>query len=494
MGAVTDVARNIEGSKKCRLLAFLTPLRRPKVNTASNSQGAQSASGASRSDRSQAFVYLATILGMRLVPGITAEASYVALAVYALLGRANAIRALAMSWLLSMGNTGLLPDANLASIGRYGIIAGAGASALLHSGLLSRYPRIAPLTGFTACLGAFLIFHSLFFSRIVDVSLLKSLTWAIAVTTLMSCWTGLGYVERRRLEQEVFFALVFVLLASLPLLVLPVGFLRNGTGFQGILNQPQAFGPTMALLGAWTLARMLAQERPSWRHVALLGLCGAMVLLSLARTAGLTLVLGVGLSMLLIVPLSGRPFAAMVPGLRSSRLWALAGMALIAGLFMLPTILNVIQGFVLKSRSGIDGLLDLYLDTRGMLVLPMLDNIAEHPWTRIGFGIASQPDLMVVDRDSVLGLPTGAAIEKGLAYLAVLEELGIFGALFVAAWLWRVLRASGRNGLVSLTLCLSVLVTNISESTLFSPGGMGLLFLIVLTAAGTGSVTEAERV
>lgn len=49
----------------------------------------------------------------------------------------------------------------------------------------------------------------------------------------------------------VIFAAALSALLSLPLLVHPLGYLRNGTGFQVILNHPQVFGPTMALLCAW---------------------------------------------------------------------------------------------------------------------------------------------------------------------------------------------------------------------------------------------------
>lgn len=426
------------------------------------------------------------IIVLRIASEPTANASYLTLGVYALFGRAHAIRALALSWLFTMANPGLVPEASLATVGRYVVIMGAGASALVHSSALSRSPRIMPFTFLTILLGAFIVGHSVLYSPIVDVSILKAVSWTVVVVSSASCWMGLPTEERYRLIEQLFWGLVLVLAASLPLLVLPVGFLRNGVGFQGVLNQPQAFGPTMALLGAWTIARLLAESRPGWWLIGVAGASVALVLLSQARTAGLALVGGVGLAVLVAPGLSRQSFLSIAPGMRSGRVWVILGGVLVAGIAVAPTILDIMQVYLTKSRTGVEGLFELYQDTRGHLIDRMTQNVAEHPLTGIGFGIASEPELMLVERDSVLGLPTGAAIEKGLTYLAVVEELGIFGAGLVGLWLLRVVKGAGRNGLVPLTLCFAVLLMNISESTLFSPGGLGLLPLVLLTGAVAG--------
>ena len=64
--------------------------------------------------------------------------------------------------------------------------------------------------------------------------------------------------------------------------------------------------------------------------------------------------------------------------------------------------------------------------------------------------------------------------------LAVLEEVGIPGLLFVLLWIWIVFRRSALGGMAPLAVVMTVLLINLGESVLFSPGGMGLLQLILL--------------
>jgi len=200
--------------------------------------------------------------GLRLASPTTADASYLLLGTFALTGRVQAIQALALSWLFTMLSPGIAPTAEYASIGRYGVIAGAALSLLMRSDLLKTQRGPDRLTTLTLLLGGFIIVHSIFFSPLPDVSILKALSWTVVMSTLLTAWSRLSLAETEALESWLYGGLVLIALVSLPLLVLPVGYLRNGTGFQGILNHPQAFGPTMALLAAWTVGRMIARRPP----------------------------------------------------------------------------------------------------------------------------------------------------------------------------------------------------------------------------------------
>lgn len=440
-----------------------------------------------------AIVPLVLILGLRASSEITANASYFALAVYALFGRAHAIRALFLSWLFTMVNPGLVPEASLGSVGRYAVMAGAILSAAGHSRLILRDLRVRPFTLLTLTLGLFFIGHSFLVSQIVDVSVLKATSWMVVAVSLVSNWQGLDPDARRSLERELYGGLVLVVFVSLPFVGLPAGYLRNGHSFQGILNHPQVFGSTMALLGAWTVMRFIADRRAGLWVLSVAGLCLATILLTKARTAGLAMVAGIGLSIILGPVLAKQGFLQMAPSLRDTRTKVIVGTLVIVGLVLAPTIFGMIQEFVTKARTDVDGLLELYQETRGRFIDQMLANIVQHPLTGIGFGIASDPASMVVDRDGFLGLPTGAPIEKGLAYLAVLEEVGVFGAAFVLLWLVKLVGGAARSGLAPLAVTLTILCTNVAEATLFSPGGMGLLTLILLGWAYAPSTSRALR-
>jgi len=240
-------------------------------------------------------------LFMRLASTPTANLSYLLLAAYALLGRAQAIQALALSWLFTMLNPGIAAEATQGSVGRYAVLLAASASVFLRSWQFHNSIKVRPATLATLLLGLFFVGHSWFFSPMVDVSVLKAVSWTLTMSTLIAAWAGLAVGEREALARYIFGGLIVVMLVSLPLLPLQVGYLRNGNGFQGVLNHPQAFGPTMALLGAWAAGHLFGVKRPPWLHVVLVGICLVLVILSETRTAGLALLLGVGLAVFLIL-------------------------------------------------------------------------------------------------------------------------------------------------------------------------------------------------
>lgn len=425
-------------------------------------------------------------LVMRLASEPTANISYLVIAAYALSGRAQVIHALALSWLFSMLNSDLAPVATADSAGRYAAMAMAVVSTLLRSGMLRRSTRATWPVLATALLGLFLIAHSLLFSPMSDVSMLKALSWALTMMALLAAWGGLSEETRAITTRQLFGGLVIIMLVSLPLLVLPAGYVVNGTGFQGILNQPQTFGPAMALLGAWAASRMLGQERPPWRLVLLVGICLVLVVLSEARTAGLALVLGVVIAVLTIPILTKHSIRSVLPGIRNRRVHTVLAMS-IAGALLAGPLLADRLGLYLVKHSGADTVAEAFTSSRGALVEEMWANILEHPLRGIGFGIASVPEEMVVVRDAIFNLPISAGIEKGVLPVAVLEELGIIGFLLFLAWVWMLIRRASRGGVAPLALLSTALLLNFGESMLFSPSGFGLLVLIVIAWAATQS-------
>jgi hypothetical protein len=415
---------------------------------------------------------------MRVASTPTANASYLVIACYALLGRAQAIHALVLSWLFSMLSPGLAAEATAASVGRYAVLATAAGSVLLRSGFLVEF-RVSPMVMMTGLLGLFIVGHSILFSPMVDVSVLKAVSWTTAAMTVFSAWGNLSLNQREQVSHQVFGGLILLMLVSLPLVVLPIGYLRNDTGFQGVLSHPQAFGPTMALLGAWAASQVLGSRKPSWGYVTLVSACLVLVMLSETRTAGIAKILSVVLAAVTVSVFARRRIRSLLPGLASRRINLILGIALIGALFTAPSLWAALETY-LDKRSESTGLAEAYQVSRGALIDSMLENIEAHFWTGIGFGIASQPAEMIVERDPILNLPIGAAIEKGVLPIAVLEELGAFGFFAAGLWLWTVMRRAASGGVVSLAVLLCALLLNLGENLLFSPGGMGLLLLVLI--------------
>lgn len=446
--------------------------------------------------RNQIAVALAFcfLILLRVASAPTANLSFLILAAYATLGRSQAIKALALCWLFTMVSPGLAPGASLGSIGRYAVFLGAFISVFLRSRIGSGSFTCSSIVLFTVGLGAFFMIHALYVSPMPDVSILKALSWMMVTATLFSAWSGLAHEDREKLFRQLYLGLVAVMVVSVPLFVLPLGYLRNGNGFQGILNHPQAFGPTMAILGAIAASKLFAEKKPSWQYLGVFCVSLVFILASEARTAGLALVIGLCLAIASVPVLSGRRIRAVLPGLRSRRVWGIAGLALCSGVIFAPQIGDKIGHYISKSgRTGsVESIVEAYDKSRGGLMDKMFANIRENPHTGIGFGIGSEPELMIVQRDPLLGLPVGASIEKGVLPLAILEELGWGGAAIVLFWLILLAVRASRNGVVPISVLVTALLINMGENVFFSPGGMGLLVLICVTLAASKKYADPE--
>lgn len=437
-------------------------------------------------------VVIATAILLRLLSDPAASLSYMVIAVYALFGRAQAVQALALSWLLTMMNPGLAPEASYASALRYVVIAAAAASVFFRSNFLRRFKPANRMVSATVLLGGFIVGHSYFFSPMFGVSALKALSWTVVMSTLFAAWSGLTPQGQDSLIRELFLGLVLVLLVSLPLLLVPsIGYLRNGTGFQGILNHPQVFGSTVALLGAWAASLLYANKKPPWPSVMLVVACLVLVVLSEARTAGVAMVIGTGTAMVSAPALAKRPILSMLPGLHSKRTHIVIGLALTCFLLAGPMLSEIVSAYIAK-RTGASNIVAAYERSRGTLMEEMWYNIQDKPLQGIGFGIASVPGLMDVERDPVFNLPVSASVEKGVMPLAVLEELGILGFLAVAAWIWAIFRRSAYAGVGPLAVTMTSLLINMGESIFFSPGGMGMFVLVLVGWAGSKGVPTSQ--
>lgn len=436
---------------------------------------------------------LLVALAMRVASTPSANLSYLLIAGYALLGRAQAIQALAASWLFSMLSLGVAPEATASSIGRYVVLASACVSALVHSNAMPgrggiRWPVLA-----TLLLGLFLIGHSMLFSPVKDVSVLKAVSWTTAATTLISAWAGLALEEQTLLIKQIFFGFVAIMVASLPLLAMPAGYLTNGTGFQGIMSQPQAFGPSMALLSVLAFCSVLEQRESPWWLLGVAGISLVLVILSEARTGGMALALGLTASVVTFAVVRRRSLGALLPGLRSYRVHLVVFLSLSLALFAAPLLKAVVGDFLAKGTQS-SSLTEVYEASRGGLMRKMWDNVEAHPLTGIGFGIASYPEEMIVDRDPFLDLPIGGAIEKGVLPIAVLEEVGGFGFMLVALWISMLLRRAAKLSLSALGVVFTALLLNMGEYTFFSPGGLGMIALIFFGWAAAGRVPRANGV
>jgi hypothetical protein len=430
-------------------------------------------------------------IAMRLVSSPTANASYAIIAAYALVGPRQAIVALYLCWLFNMINHGIAPIAGYAAILRHVVILCAFVSVVIHSrrATYAKFGWLVPLTG---VLCGFLIVHSMLFSNQTDVSLLKAISFSLTVSALALGWTSLGDRDRQLVESFLFGSLGVIAVASIPFVASPIGYYRNGQGFQGVLVHPQNFGPSMAVLAALLAAQSLTERRVRpWKGVVF-GVAVVWIILSKARIGALALLAGLAFGIVGELIRSWFARHSSRKPMRKRRLVIASAMVLLGVLAAAPWLSSLLSEFIQKG-SRRETLSEVAMASRGAKIEDMMRNIEEHPVFGIGFGTLLGDDYFLIQRDPVFGLPVMATVEKGVLPVAIVEETGFIGALVTYPWLGLLLVRSVRGGVVPGSVFWAVLATNIAEACLFSPGGQGMFQLIFAIWAATSPPVAAKQ-
>lgn len=434
-------------------------------------------------------------LGLRCGPSPAIIASYLIVAGYALQGRRQAIVSLFVVFIFTNINHELGAPIAAASILRW-LVLFAAAFAVFSRGRSLAAPKGSQwLVPSTLALVLLIIVHSLLFSPIVDVSILKAASFGVAIVTLLAAWSWEDPTERRLTETMLLSGMVFITVVSIPLVALPIGFARNKIGFQGLLFHPQTFGPFTALLGTYFTAKWLTARRLQPMAAVMLALCLAFIYLSKARIAAFAFAGGVGLAAALypLQAILSRYSAESRPHMR--RVFFIATIGIVAAVIAGPSVFEKATEFVQKGTKKAETLTDVAFSSRGFLIDRMTANIRDYPLMGIGFGVPSDPeDYDRVARDPFLGLAIAAPVEKGVMPLAITEELGIPIASLVFLWMGALGLSAASGGMVPLAVFLTAMLTNVAEATFFSPGGMGILILVLVTWAATSPPAGASAV
>jgi hypothetical protein len=434
------------------------------------------------------FVLPALVFILRFSPGAFKDAAYILTMLYALTGRRQAVVSLLMLVLLNMATHSFGLPPSMAAIYRHLIVAAAAFSTMvLHGGGVLR-TRAPSLLAWTSVLCVLLVIHSALFSQIPVLSLLKTTSFSMAILALIAGWSGLTDTDRFACETQVWGLIMALAVFSLPMLATPLGYLKGVAGFQGLTAQAQTFGPMMGLFGAVLWMRLITRRRLTLSMLILAFIAVAFVYLSQARIGAVTFIFG------LAAGLGLSPLSAMVdslriqPRIRPGRIAAIAvifGICLVAaGGFIYRKAANYIVKYGTAGEET--DLFGAVYKARGGLMEIMLKSANENPATGIGFGVPTEGGFSTaIVYDPVFQLPIMATIEKGVMPVALLEELGYPLATIVFIWFAWLLIQAAKGGPVALAAFASSLAVNIAESCFFSPGGMGLYFLVITAWAIT---------
>lgn len=437
---------------------------------------------------------LMAIVALRVAPGPQKILAYVTSMFYALMGRRQAIMALVMLWLCNMFTHAFGFPPSAAAIFRHLTVFAAAASVfLIHSAEPPR-SRTPLLLAWTGVLSTLLILHSIFVSTMPDVSALKAISFAMTVQLLLTAWSRLSPQQRSIAEKQLFGVLYGLAILSAPLVAMGAGYVRSGRGFQGLLEHPQAFGPTMAIAAVWLFATWLTDRRMSLVLKSMLALSLAWVYFSSARIAVVMFLVGT------FAAIVAGPFSSIlnqskrVPRILKTRLTLLVTCVCLTATILGPYLAETVQKFIAKGRGTTD-IAEAAWDSRGGLIELMQENIANRPMTGLGLGVASTPEgYSSFVRDPLFGLVIMAAVEKGVLPVAIVEELGWPLALLYAPWFAGLLLMAIRAGPRYAGICAACLAMNISEALFFSPGGGGLIVQILVTMAATAPPAREDPI
>ena len=425
------------------------------------------------------------IVLFRFIP-ITADFSYVVLAVYALFGRQQIILALFLLWLFSMLNPEIAPIANKESFSKYITILTCFFSIIIRV----NFAKIDKITTLSVGLGFFFIVHGYFFSQISEISILKALNWTIVITILLLAWNEMNSSERKSTKNLITGFLLTIILISLALLLFSdLGYELNSRYFQGMLNHSQSFGLTASSLTILLIVQLFNHNRSKlllWINILI---CISLVLASGSRTSGLALISAILIFSILFPLLKIYKFKLFPYILINKFFFLVVSTLILLMLIFNNMILSIYSSYMIKSETiNFNNLLLSYKESRSVLYEPMIDNIIQNPKLGIGFGIASDMSSMRIKYFK--NIPVSAPTEKGILPLLILEEVGFYGFAFFILWVFILLKRANANGPESLFVLLTLLMFNLGEAGLFSPNGFGMLYLILLTSV----VTKTKKI
>lgn len=322
----------------------------------------------------------------------------------------------------------------------------------------------------------FLIFivitlHSVFFSIYPLFSFLKILFWFLFVFSFLVFFYRQHNDNKKKILKLCYSILLIGVVASLFLNFIPsIGYFLNGTGLQGIYNQPQVFGSISGIFGLISI--ILFFNSKNYLYLFFLLLSVVSIYLSQARTAALAL--GLASTFLVLQIFFDRVFS------NTNKMYSRFSLRFLFILIItLPLIimwkLQEILNFI--NKRGEDGFSNISESSRAVLIQPMFENIKNYGFTGIGFGIPSDLNFSDMIYLPIIYLPISLPIEKGVFYIATIEEMGFLFGIIVYLLLFKIFKKHLLINWYS-PIIVFIFAINLAENTFFSIGGLGMLFWV----------------
>ena len=332
------------------------------------------------------------------------------------------------------------------------------------------------------------------------VALIKVLVFWIGMTGFFGM---VATIRQKRIDTTEWFVSQALAVALLSLLSLALGVARNfktENVLQGLHNlafyHSNAAGPIFALIVVYLLNVVLfTRHRNRWMCLPIAGILTYCLWLTGSRTglgsllAGITITLGLAMAWG-----RGRQFMIRLNYSRTSILLMLCAIGLAAAMTEIGTggsLSSGVRSFVSKNTEEVEELTaEDVLSSRAGLVQRAWENFQRSPLVGIGFGVSTDP--YFIANATLLYAP----VEKGFLPGAVLEEVGLVGALAFLGFLGAMSSTLIRNrSIPGVAMFASFLITNLGEASFFALGGhASFMWLFVLGGVMLGDrCTTAVR-
>ena len=298
------------------------------------------------------------------------------------------------------------------------------------------------------------------------LSLFKLLNWVILTILFILNSKYFNYDTKN--ISKFLYALIITSVLTLPYPF--IAYARDGQGFQGVFNHPQAFAVFVAVLSVFLIDRATKlKSLRNKKNYFFLFIIIILIYLTKARTG-----------FLILTSIFLTTFLELIYNFTTLRLHKLKKIfpkiLKITGLLILLVLLSglfldqdKLKLFVLKKDEKTT-LSESFEKSRGFIILQQWNNFTKEPMLGIGFGIAKS-DTHEQEIQTFNGIPISAATEKANLPLTLLEETGVIGLLAFIPLFFFVTKNIGDEKF----LWIGFIVSNFSEVTFFSYGSFGLI-------------------
>lgn len=310
------------------------------------------------------------------------------------------------------------------------------------------------------------------------ISIIKSNLPMISIMKLFMFYLGfmavnIGIIDSKKYydwKRWIFIYFITIHISSLLLIGLPVGYFRNGTGFQGILNQPNAFGIIMAVILSFYIYLNSQDNNKEYSNFLSILIISGIVMLLCSKSRTSMIALSLSIINFIIVFIKNTILK------QNLKLRSIVITLFITIIMFILTILNY--------SSIVSSINELIYKGGNENLLYSSQNVIDNQEEAIknsffignGFGVEWYPN-----QKKSFEISLSHPIEKRNIFLALLSETGIIGTIIFIIFIIEYTGIFIKRGLKYVDcIFISTFAINFGEMVFFSGNGIGIFVWFML--------------